>query len=60
MQVIKVMFVINFIIDIRKYFIENNILLVMKLLIVITILLEVLAKILVNKRHARIAVGALF
>lgn len=36
MQVIKVMFVINFIIDIRKFIIGNNILLVIKLLIIIT------------------------
>lgn len=35
MQVIKVMFVINFIIDIKKYIIGNDILLVMKLLIII-------------------------
>lgn len=36
MQVIKVMFVINFIIDIRKYIIENDILFLIKLLIIIT------------------------
>lgn len=36
MQVIKVMFIINFITDIIKYITENNILLVIKLLIFIT------------------------
>ena len=44
MQVIKVMFVINFIIDIRKFIIENNILLVMKLLIVITDFIRSISK----------------
>ena len=36
MQVINVIFVINFITDIRKYITGNNILLVIRLLIVIT------------------------
>lgn len=44
MQVIKVMFVINFIIDIRKYIIENDILLVMKLLIIITDFIRSISK----------------
>lgn len=44
MQVIKVMFVINFIIDIRKYIIGNDILLVMKLLIIITDFIRSISK----------------
>lgn len=44
MQVIKVMFVINFIIDIRKFIIENDILLVMKLLIIITDFIRSISK----------------
>lgn len=44
MQVIKVMFVINFIIDIRKFIIENDILLVMKLLITITYFIRSISK----------------
>ena len=44
MQVIKVMFVMNFIIDIRKYITENNILLVTKLLIVITNFIRSISK----------------
>lgn len=44
MQVIKVMFVINFIIDIRKFIIENDILLVIKLLIIITYFIRNISK----------------
>lgn len=44
MQVIKVMFVINFITDIRKYITENNILLVIKLLIIITNFIRSISK----------------
>ena len=44
MQVIKVMFVINFIIDIRKFIIGSDILLVMKLLIIITDFIRSISK----------------
>lgn len=44
MQVIKVMFVINFITDVRKYIIKNSILLVIKLLIIITVFIRSVSK----------------
>lgn len=44
MQVIKVIFIINFIIDIRKNIIENNILLIIKLLIIITNFIRSISK----------------
>lgn len=44
MQVINVIFVINFIIDIRKFSIENDILLVIKLLIIITNFIRSISK----------------
>lgn len=44
MQVINVIFVISFITDIRKYITENNMLLVIKLLIIITDFIRSISK----------------